>query len=264
MSICICSPNPCTQPSLNFSIAKTNQNSSLSFSIIADFHLPVSLWASKPFKPSSNSSRLLDEETASRLLSNIIEDILGYGFNKNSSWLRIPRIDSIANFKDIFNLSIHTLTFLILIYEAPADLRCKCLTNLKNQLAVSQSRQASKRLMIILGSNLEEKWMRSINLAITNWIVELQATGATLKTPSPLFSYSISTAGLWKVQLYCPVIAMDVENASSSSPDERLLFSLNYHQLEGVIQFNYRSMVRERWIEVIANIDNIRYIKKLN
>ncbi|RVX03051.1 hypothetical protein CK203_016701 [Vitis vinifera] len=258
MSICICSPNSSAQPSLNLSIAKTLLNPSVSFSIIADFHLPISLWTSKPFKLSLKSSRLLDEETTSRLLSNIIEDILGYGFNKNNSWLRIPRIDSVANFKDIFTLSFHTLTFLILIYEAPADLRSKCLTNLKNQLAVSESREASKLLMRILGSNLEEQWMRSINLAITNWIVELQATGHALKTPSPLFSYAISTVGMWKVQLYCPVIAMDVENPSSSSPDERMLFSLNYHQLEGVIQFNYRVVVRERWVEVMVNIDNIR------
>lgn len=105
--------------------------------------------------------------------------------------------------------------------------------------------------------------MRSINLAITNWIVELQATGHALKTPSPLFSYVISTVGMWKVQLYCPVIAMDVENPSSSSPDERLLFSLNYHQLEGVIQFNYRVTVRERWVEVMVNIDNIRYSTRI-
>ena len=256
MSICICSPNSSNHPSLNLSVTK---NPSLSFSIVADFHLPISLWTSKSFKSRSKSSRLLDEETVSRLLSNIIEDVLGYGSNKNNSWLRIPRIDPLANFKDIFSLSFHTLTFLILIYEAPADLRSICLTNVKNQLALSQSREASKLLMRILGSNLEEQWMRSVNLAITNWIVELQATGQTLKTPSPLFSYAISTVGLWKVQVYCPVIAMDIDNPSSSSPDERLMFSLNYHQLEGVIQFNYRVVVRERWVEVMVNIDNIRY-----
>lgn len=115
-----------------------------------------------------------------------------------------------------------------------------------------------KLLLRLLGSNTEEQWMRSMNLAITNWIVELQALNHTLKTPSSLYSYAVSTLGLWKVQLYCPVIAMDVEKTSNPG-DERLLFSLNFHQLEGVIQLNYQVMVREKSIDVMVNIDNIRY-----
>ncbi|KAK6156078.1 hypothetical protein DH2020_010326 [Rehmannia glutinosa] len=115
--------------------------------------------------------------------------------------------------------------------------------------------------MRLLGSNTEEQWMRSMNLAITNWISELQAANVPIKTPSPLFSYSFSTFGLWKVQLYCPVIAMNVEKSSGPNNnirDDRLLFSLNYHQLEGVIQLNYRVIVQEKWIDVMVNTDNIR------
>ena len=98
--------------------------------------------------------------------------------------------------------------------------------------------------MKMLGSNLEEQWMRSVNLAITNWIVELregsssaQYLNRTLRTPSPLFSYAFSTFGLWKVQLYCPVMSMDVVRANSHSADDRLQFFLTYQQLEGVLQF---------------------------
>lgn len=100
--------------------------------------------------------------------------------------------------------------------------------------------------------------MRSLNLAITNWTIELQGTHRILKTPSPLFSYAISTVGLWKVHLYCPVIAMDVENSSHLLADERLQFSLIYHQLEGVVQFNHKVVIQERWINVMVNTDNIR------
>ncbi|XP_057483306.1 uncharacterized protein LOC130770035 [Actinidia eriantha] len=100
--------------------------------------------------------------------------------------------------------------------------------------------------------------MRSINLAITNWIGELQAANHIIRTPSPLFSYAISRVGLWKIQLYCPLIAMDIEKSNNPSPDERLLFSLNYHQLEGVIQLNYQVTVQEKWINVMFNVDNIR------
>ncbi|KAI4306507.1 hypothetical protein L6164_029779 [Bauhinia variegata] len=260
MSICICSSSSSSVPSLNLTIAKTHQSSKLSFAIIADFTLPISLWTSKPFKPSSKTMKFIDEETISSLLSNFIEDILHYGPNKNSTYIKFPKLDSLSNFPDIFNLALLTLFFLVCIYEAPADLRSGCLNVIKNQLAGCQSKQASKLLMKLLGSNLEEQWMRSLNLAITNWIVELQASHrrSALKTPSPLFSYAFSTFGLWKVQLYCPLIAMDDENSNKHPADERLRFSLDYHQLEGVLQFNYQVIIKEKWVEIMVNIDNIR------
>ncbi|KAF3971728.1 hypothetical protein ACB098_06G136400 [Castanea mollissima] len=261
MSLCICSSSS-SQPSLNLSIAKYNQSrTDLSFAINADFNLPVCLWTSKPFKLNSKSIKLIDEETMSNLLVNFVEDVLQYGSNNknNNSLLKFPKLNSIPNFKDIFNFSFLTLLFLICIYEAPQDLRSGCLSTLKNHLANNcQSRQATKLLMKLLGSNLEEQWMRSLNLAITNWIIEHQTSHRSLKTPSPLFSYALSTSGLWKVHLYCPVIAMDVENSSNPSVDERLQFSLTYNQLEGVIQFNYKVVIQERWVDVIVNTDNIR------
>lgn len=260
MSICICSSTS-SKPSLNLSVAKNLHSSTISFSIIADFNLPISLWISKPIKTNPKSLNLLDDETISGLLINFIEDVLSYGPDKcSSSVIKVPKLDSVSNFKDIFNLSFLTLSLLISVFEAPADLRLGCLVSLKNQLTNCQLREASKMLMKIIGSNLEEQWMRSINLAITNWIVELQASHRTFKTPSPLFSYSISTSGLWKVQLYCPVIAMDIESSSNPSAHERLLFSLKYHQLEGVIQLNHRVIIQENWVDVVVNIDNIRYI----
>ncbi|THG05390.1 hypothetical protein TEA_016510 [Camellia sinensis var. sinensis] len=380
MSICICCLSS-SQPSLKLSISKNPQSSSLSFSILADYNLPISLWTSKPFKLNSKFTNSIDEETISNLFGNFIEDVLNYCPNRTTSFLRIPQIDSSNNFKDIFNVSFLTLTFLICIYEAPVDLRSESLNGLKNQLACPRSRETTKLLARLVGSSLEEQWMRSVNLAITNWIVELQAmlnhsiktpsplfsygvsnvglwkvqlycpviamdvekstnpppderifnvsfltltfliciyeapadlrsvslnvlknqlacprsrdttkllarlVGSSLeeqwmrsvnlaitnwivelqamlnhsiKTPSPLFSYGVSNVGLWKVQLYCPVIAMDVEKSTNPPPDERLWFSLNYHQLEGVIQLNYKVIVREKWVDVMVNVDNIR------
>ncbi|CAN0909839.1 hypothetical protein LINGRAHAP2_LOCUS25987 [Linum grandiflorum] len=248
--------------SLKFSIWKSHQSptNTILFSITAGVSWNVSLWSSKPIKPNSNNSlKLLEGEAISLLLTNFIEDILSYGPNKCRSSVRIPKLDSLPNFKDIFNLSFLTLTLLVCIYNASADLRCDCLTNLKEQLTNSQMRNASRSLMKLMGSNLEEQWMRSINLAITNWIVELQAANRTFRTPSPLFSHSFSTLGLWKVQLYCPVIAMDMARSSSgSSADEKLLFSLKYQQLEGVMQFNYEVIKQEKWVDVTVYTDNIR------
>lgn len=259
VSISLCSSSTSSQPPLKLSISKNPQTPTLSFSIVADYNLPIALWTSKHFKYSPSNIKPINQEIISILLVNVIEDVLHYGSKKNNFLIKFLKLDTIPNLEEVFNLSLLALVFLVCIYEAPAALRSGCLNILKNYLADCWSRQASKSLMKLLGSNLEEEWMRSMNLAITNWIVELQAEQGTLKTPSPLFSYAISTFGLWKVQLYCPVIAMDIEKSSSpSSGDERLQFSLNYHQLEGVLQFNYKVIVKERWIDVMLNVDNIR------
>ncbi|KAE8689632.1 Prenylated RAB acceptor 1.B4 [Hibiscus syriacus] len=262
VSICICSSSTSFHPSLNLSVTKNTENSAFSVSVLADFNLPIPLWASKSLKMNSKTSKPFEEETISCLVINVIKDVLNYGSNMNKyPTIQIPKLNSISGFKHVFNLAFLTLALMICIYEAPADLRSACLDSLKNQLTSCQLRAASKSLMRLLGSNLEEQWMRSVNLAITNWIAEFRVTNRgrlTMKTPSPLYAYAISRFGLWKVQLYCPMIAMDLVNSSNPCADERLLFSLNYHQLEGVTQFNYRVIVQEKWIDVMVNIDNIR------
>ncbi|KAK4433378.1 hypothetical protein Salat_1100100 [Sesamum alatum] len=245
-----------SQPSLKLSLNNPN-TSHVSLSIFADYNLPVFLWTSKKIalNPTSNN-----DDALHALVTNFIEDVLKYCPNKSPFPVKIPRTCSQNDnlIKDIFNFSFLSLTFIVCVYEAPADLRGPCLNGLKDNFACPKSGGASKLLMRVLGSNTEEQWMRSINLAITNWITEIRAANVALKTLSPLFSYSFTAFGLWKVQLYCPVIAMNVDKCSGPSPDDRLMFSLNYHQLEGVIQLNYRVVVREKWIEVMVNTDNIR------
>lgn len=112
--------------------------------------------------------------------------------------------------------------------------------------------------MKLLGSNLEEHWMRSLNLAVTNWVGELEAHNNPFRTPCPLFSYAFSTIGLWKVQLYCHLMVMDVENSKSSPASERLQFSLRYHHVEGVLQFNHKVLIKDEWAEIMVDIDNVR------
>ncbi|KAL3834793.1 hypothetical protein ACJIZ3_009529 [Penstemon smallii] len=254
-SMKLCPSCNSSQPSLNLSIKNLDKNS-FSLSIYADYNIPLFLWTSKKLVLKSTSNKLLDNETTSTLLKNFIEDVLKYSpINKFS--LKLPRIYSENNLKDIFNFSFLSLTFIVCIFEAPRDLRASCVNTLKDQLACSKSREVAKYFMRLLGSNVEEEWVRSINLGITNWISEIRDENVGFEMPSPLFTYSISTFGLWKVQLYSPVIAMDIEKSSGSS-DDRLMFSLNFHQLEGVIQLNHKVKVEEKWIEVMVNTDNIR------
>ncbi|KAL8192927.1 hypothetical protein R6Q57_027375 [Mikania cordata] len=258
-SICICSSS---QPSLQLTISKNLiQDSSVSFSIIAYYTLPVVLWTSKPLKSTINNTFAHQLLTISNLLmTNIIKDILNYTpINLSNSFLKLPEPNSIHGLKDIVNFLFLALSFLVSVYEAPQDIRCDCLNTLKDQFACSWARETSKRLMRLIGSNAEEQWMRSMNLAITNWMMELRAVNLVLKAPSPMYSSAISGLGLWKIQLYCPLIAMEIEKCNSNGQeDQKLGFSLNYHQLEGVIQLNYQVMVRQNWIDVLVSIDNVR------
>ncbi|KAL2227373.1 uncharacterized protein LOC105160840 [Sesamum indicum] len=257
INLCPSSSSSSSQPSLKLSINNPNHNSCVTLSISADYNLPVFLWTSKKILPDDN-----DNDALHTLVTNFIEDVLKYCPNKSPLPVKIPQTysENDSLMKDIFNFSFLSLTFIICIYEAPTDLRGSCLNTLRDNFACRKSRGVSRLLMRVLGSNIEEQWMRSINLAITNWITEIDraANNVALRRLSPLFSYSLSTFGLWKVQLYCPVMAMNVDKCSGGSPDDRLLFSLNYHQLEGVIQLNYRVAVQEKWIEVMVNTDNIR------
>ncbi|XP_058110435.1 uncharacterized protein LOC131253461 [Magnolia sinica] len=253
ISICIYPTKP-THPSLNLSVT---QNPQLSFSIYADLHIPISLWTSKPFKI-INTQNPIPEDIIINLFYNFITDVLNYAPTNITTFLKFQTFRPNNNFNHVFNLAFYTLTVLICIYEAPHDLRSVCLNALRAHLTAPQSRDASKLLMRILGSNIEEQWMRSLNLAITNWIVDIHPLDRSFRAPSPLFSYAVSTVGLWKVQMYCPIIAMQIEKSSNASHDERLMFSLRYQQLEGVIQLGHKIKFQENWIDVAVNVDNVR------
>ena len=53
-------------------------------------------------------------------------------------------------------------------------------------------------------------------------------------------------------------MVMDVENSKSNPASERLQFSLRYHHVEGVLQFNHKVLIKEEWAEIMVDIDNIR------
>lgn len=266
LSFCICpSTSDFPNSTLNLTAQKNLNPTLLTFSIIvqSNNHSPLYLWTTKQqLNINPNSPKPFDEQTIISLLFNFVESILTYTSNSsNYSTIKIPNPDSskIDYLKDMFNAVILTLSFVVCVYEAPLYLRENCLNTLKNHLVTCRLRQAGISLMKLLGSNLEEQWMRTVNLAFTNWIIEQRRSQSTKTATTPLFSYAVSAYGLWKVQLYCPVEAMEVERSSNPMADSRLLFSLKFNQLEGVMQFNHKVVVRDKWIDVIVKIDNIRY-----
>ncbi|XP_008799809.1 uncharacterized protein LOC103714371 [Phoenix dactylifera] len=258
ISLCICSSES-TSRSLNLSVIKSlhRQTPQVTFSIFAGFHMPIYLWTSNSFRLNTKVQEYFDEDFITRLFCSIINSVLRYGSNKKSP-IRQPAMQISVDSSDIFNLAFLNLTFLVCLYELRRDLRAEFTDSLRLQLASSRSQEASKLLMRALGSNLEEKWMRSISLGITNWMMELQASNSPFTSPSALFSYASSESRLWKVQLYCPMAAMSIEDSSTTTPDDRLDFSLKYQQFEGVIQLAYKIIFRPSWIEVSVSVDNIR------
>jgi hypothetical protein len=265
MSLCICATTSASsQPSMNLSVAKapptTPQPSYIAFSIFANYRMPISLWTSKPVHLKTKSQQTLDQQDVIQVFVDIVNSVLRYGADKKSSFRFPPSAQPQGNLKGVFNIAFLSLAFLVCIYESPSDLRPGCLDSLRIQLTGSKSKDAAKNLVRMLGANLEDQWMEIMNLAVTNWIVELQSSNNSFGVPSPLFSYAVSASGLWKVQLYCPVIAMGKEEPAEATQDERLLFSLIYQQLECVIQLAYRTVRRDNWIDVEVKVDNIRSV----
>lgn len=269
MSLCICatpsasssSSSSQPQPSINLSVTKTTsiaQPPYVIFSVFADYSMPVSLWKSQPVHLKTKTQQTLDEQDIIHIFVNVVDSVLRYCPDKNSSF-RFPGAQQPrGNFSDVFNIAFLSLAFLLCIFEVPRDLRPGCLGSLGAQLTGSRCRDAAKSLVRMLGANLEDQWMQTMNLAVTNWIVELRSSSRSSGPPSPLFSYAVSASGLWKVQLYCPVIAMGMEEAAETPQDERLLFSLIYQQVECVIQLAYRTTRRDNWIDVEVKVDNVR------
>ncbi|KAJ1288680.1 hypothetical protein BS78_02G106500 [Paspalum vaginatum] len=259
-SLQICS-SPSSNQSLNLLISRHSETQplSLSFSICAEFHDPISLWSSSY---SSQRSANTTTDLSSGFLHDIISGVLRYGsyYSNSRSLFRLPSVQITEDSGKIFNLAAFTLALLVSIYESPSNIRRELIDKIGSQLMRSEMRCAAKRLMLTLGSNVEELWMRSLNLGITNWTMESQSLGSGAGSTSPFtaFSYAVSATRLWKVQVYCPVAAMAMEHPSHQTKDEKLLFSLNYQQLEGVIQFVYRVTFRKNWIDVAVNVDNIR------
>ena len=255
-SLQICN-SPSTNQSLNLVVSKHSESQplNLSFSICTELHDPISLW-------SSNCSTLRSAHStdlSASFLHDIICGVLRYGpYSNSQSIFRLPNVQISEDPGKTFNLAAFTLAILVSIYEAPSNLRHEFIKKISSQLMRDEMQYAAKKLMLMLGSNAEELWMRSVNLGVTNWTMEGLRSGDGSPSPFTVFSYALSASRLWKVQVYCPVVAMIMEHPSRQTKDEKLLFSLNYQQLEGVIQFVYRVTIKENWIDVTVKVDKLR------
>jgi hypothetical protein len=92
-------------------------------------------------------------------------------------------------------LAAFTLAILVSIYEAPSNLRHEFIKKISAQLMRDEMRCAAKKLMLMLGSNVEELWMRSVNLGVTNWTMEGRWSGDGSPSPFTVFPTLFRRAG---------------------------------------------------------------------
>ncbi|XP_006657576.2 uncharacterized protein LOC102720614 [Oryza brachyantha] len=259
-SLEICN-SPSTNQSLNLVVSwhSETQSFSLSYSIRAELHDPISLWSSHCSKSRSANG---GSDVAVHFLHDIICGVIRYGPCFSKPLFRLPNVQaSEEDSGKIFSLAALTLGLMVCVYEAPSTARRELVGAVSAQLMHADMRGAAEKLMLAMGPGMEEQWMRSLNLAATNWVMEARRSGGMSPVlPFRVFSYAVLAASrrLWKVRLYCPVVAMVVERPAHRTKDEKLLFSLNYQHLEAAIQFVYSVTFREEWIDVNVNVDSIR------
>ncbi|KAL4189566.1 hypothetical protein AMTRI_Chr08g207780 [Amborella trichopoda] len=254
LSISICSPKP-NQPALKFSIKKHPLlSNSVVFSLLIDLRFPIILWSSNPCELNPQTLKPYQQTTFSLFL-NFITHVLHYSSNTKPS----PTIVNVhitpkdPKFPEFFNLCFASMSLCVCIYEAPQDIRNICLRTFQRHLTHNKSKQTQKHFLQAIGSNLEEQWMRSLALAITN-------IGPGIALELGPYSYATPIFGAWKLRLYCPIAAMKQvgESSGECSTDDRLLFSLRHHHLETVLQLRYSLAFQHNWVDVFMSIDNIR------
>lgn len=268
-----------SQVPLLLSAKKSSVSPSFFLSLLVDFPFPISLWTSEALEPLGHG----DHDGTKGLYSlflNFIDGILHYGVEEKPMRRLSSRIDSkevmadSKRFKGMFNCAFLCMALCVCVYEAPAEIRPRCLEVLERELEGSHRRSGGavfcKQLLEAVGSNIEERMMRSMALAITNRMFNAMAAAAddparnlewARSIRSPLYhSYSRCANGLWKVRVYSPVPAMKAHDKHPATvpKDDRLLFALRYLHLEAVLQLSYALVFTADWIDVRVTVDNVR------
>lgn len=261
--------------------AKTSSSSrNFNLSLLADFPFPISLWTSEALELVHGDR---DQKAMYSLFLSFIDGILHYGPQEKPIRRIESRIDTkvvlsdLKRFKGMFNSAFLCMALCVCVYEAPAEIRPRCLEVLERELESFHLRHrgggggggsSCKQMLEAVGSNIEERMMRSMALALTNRMFDAMLADEPLKNSaweksirSPLYhSYSHCAKGLWKVRVYAPVPAMKAHDKHPSTvpKDDRLLFALRYLHLEAVLQMSYALFFTPNWIEVQVAVDNVR------
>ncbi|CAL9755663.1 unnamed protein product [Musa acuminata subsp. burmannicoides] len=129
-------------------------------------------------------------------------------------------------------------------------------------------RLALRGVLLAVGPDVEERFMRSLGYMLSKWCLFRQLQGSAAKRLLPAGfcpSYAADRHGLWVLKGFAPLPAMGRVDASGvtgpglEATDSALRYALAHQQLEAVVQLEYTICTRDpRFIRVSVRVDNIR------
>ncbi|CAL9174832.1 unnamed protein product [Musa hybrid cultivar] len=226
------------------------------------------LWLSDPVSPSSPHIPLLLQllrETISMSPSSF--SLSAIKFDQESVSGALGGDEQTASF---FSLVFFLRLFWTCATEAPADAGFLFFRALDSPLEQALGcRIALRGVLLSLGPDVEERFMRSLGYMLTKWCLLRELQGGDPRGLLPVGccpSYAADRHGLWVLKGFAPVPAMARFGSSGStgSPnlepkDSVLRYTLAHQQLEAVVQLESRVCMRDpRFIRVSVRVDSVR------
>ncbi|CAI9101946.1 OLC1v1000117C1 [Oldenlandia corymbosa var. corymbosa] len=184
------------------------------------------------------------------------------------------------SFSSFFNLIFLTRLFWLCVFEAPSEVGSLYFRSLLSpNLETFSCKHAPvlKTFFLSVGTDVELCFMRTFSYMLAKSLLFRDIGMGALTPAKPTsvsklgVSYATESHGMWILKGYIPVNAMDcvVSNRRPNveknpfytliEPKESVLkYTLAHQQLEAVIQFEYKAAFCDGFIQVQANLDNIR------
>jgi hypothetical protein len=163
----------------------------------------------------------------------------------------------------IFNCAFFLMVLSVSVYEAPTEIRLRCLEALDRQWRASGAWNSFELLLQAVGSNTAQLVMRSMALTLIDRMASDNplnplSRDSTIRSPLSFFQ-SHCTKDEWKFQIYAPVFAMEAadEKPIKSPKDVDLLRSLGFLHLEACLLLKYSLNFTPHSIEVQIGLANV-------
>jgi len=163
----------------------------------------------------------------------------------------------------IFNCAFFLMVLSVSVYEAPTEIRLRCLEALDRQWRASGAWNSFELLLQAVGSNTAQLVMRSMALTLIDRMASDNplnplSRDSTIRSPLSFFQ-SHCTKDEWKFQVYAPVFAMEAadEKPIKSPKDFDLLRALGFLHLEACLLLKYSVNFTPHSIEVQIGLANV-------
>jgi len=260
--------NPCRQSQLPLlltaekeTLKPWNEPPNIILSLRANFEPNrIVLWKSNAFNLVHADDNSAQDNPMASLFSNFIDRILKDGPQKEPQFQISEALAKSIDSK-IFNCAFFLMALCVSVYDAPPEIRPRCLEALDKELKPGMN--SFKLLLQAVGSNIARLVMRSMGFALIDRMASdnrLNPLSRDRTIPSPLsFFQSHCTKDEWKFQVYAPVFAMEAadEKPIKSPKAVDLLRTLGFLHLEACLLLKYSLNFTPHSIEVQIGLANV-------